>query len=222
MTVPATRLLVGEGVLGDCAVGSYVLWQRKRVRLLPPRWNLDNHLHIVGREWKDDGTEFRVTGLVLGEDGVRVEYAGVTNQGGMGETYFSTLDEVERWLKNDFEDPDHEDGESGRGEGDEGDEGGDGDDHVDQAQSRGGDGKEGEEGPEEDSMSGLIPKHALDVDYGDDIVGGDDSTGDHHDHDWENEIELRKSKANDDHAWETVRVKLDAVLARPNLKTSPY
>lgn len=173
----------------------------------------------MGRDWTDPDEKitFRVVGLDFSEDGLRVEYVEVAEEGlAKGDEvrkHISTLDEVERWLAGDFNEPDPKSsGEGGDTDVDMGIGNSDGKDPglADDGQSMD---HESDVESDDGGLSDLLPKHALDIDYGEDLP--EENDGGHHDHEWENEMEdaLRKSKAKDDdyEKWESVRVKLDAV-----------
>ena len=79
--IPKTRLNHGPGLLQDCEVrspetaGTILRWRRQRLRVVPPTWSTNEHLHLIGRTWEDNGKTFRVKGLEFGNDGLIVVYS---------------------------------------------------------------------------------------------------------------------------------------------------
>jgi hypothetical protein len=83
ITKPGTKLMFPDGAkeaLQDLSLGDTVPWKRKRLRILPPSWSIDDHLHLIGRTWVDpcqDGGTFIVTGLFMHADGCFVDYRAI-------------------------------------------------------------------------------------------------------------------------------------------------
>ena len=118
ITKPGTKLMFPSGkkqALQHMSLGDSVLWKRKRLRLLPASWSIDDHLHLIGRTWTDpchDGGSFIVTGLFMHADGCFVDYRNVEDadkddaQLPKEKKPYSELAEVLRWLGGDFSDND--------------------------------------------------------------------------------------------------------------------
>ena len=133
ITVIGTELMLPKGdaqSFRDISLGDVVLWDRRCLRMLPPSWDINTQLHLIGGRWTDpdpeDGGTFVITGLSHGEEGVRVEYRewrAETSRGGDedGENNddgeVSTLAEVLRWLEGDFSDGDAADGDEDAADG---------------------------------------------------------------------------------------------------------
>ena len=69
ITVIGTELMVPKGdaqSFRDISLGDVVLWDRRRLRTLPPSWDINTQLHLIGRRWTDpdpeDGGTFVITG----------------------------------------------------------------------------------------------------------------------------------------------------------------
>ena len=114
ITKPGTKLMYPDGkqqALHDLSLGETVLWKRNRLRILPPSWSIDDHLHLIGRTWTDpchDGGTFIVTGLFMHADGCFVDYRAIEDADKddaelpKQKKPYSTLCEILRWLDGDF------------------------------------------------------------------------------------------------------------------------
>ena len=223
VTVPGTLLMYpspNQNSFKDINIGDTVLWDRRRLRLLPPSWSIDAHIHLVGRRWSDpnpeDGGDFVIIGITHGEEGVRVEYIREDADEG-DDSEESMLDEVLRWLDGDFsEGASAGDADAAMAEASvppaEGDGDG-GDMHEDEKSSAVGD--EDDEkvnaAADDDRDDRDIFQPPEGVDYGNDNDEDENGNGAHDECDFIGPIPCYDRDDYD--GWRTVRIKLDALHA---------